>query len=55
MSSTDSDMGGKVDGILSEPVVGMARNEWTACVGIDGRHGPDYAYSSKGGNMSNAA
>ena len=21
----------------------MARNEWTASIGIDGRHGPDYA------------
>jgi hypothetical protein len=26
-----------------ERVVGMARNGWTASVGIAGRHGPDYA------------
>jgi hypothetical protein len=23
----------------------MARNRWTASIGINGRHGPDYAYS----------
>jgi hypothetical protein len=28
---------------LSEQVVDMARNGWTASIGIDGRHGPDYA------------
>jgi hypothetical protein len=27
----------------SEWVVGMTRNRWTASIGIDGRHGPDYA------------
>jgi len=26
-----------------EHVVGMARNGWTASIGIAGRHGPDYA------------
>ena len=43
MPSTDSDELGKVVGMPLEPVVGMARNEWTASIGIDGRHGPDYA------------
>jgi hypothetical protein len=33
----------KLDVMLPEPVVGMARNGWTASIGIDGRHGPDYA------------
>jgi len=28
-----------------EQVVGMARNGWTASIGITGRHGPDYAFS----------
>jgi len=27
----------------SEWVVGMAQNRWTASIGIDGRHDPDYA------------
>ena len=26
-----------------ESVVGMNRNWWSACIGIGGRHGPDYA------------
>jgi hypothetical protein len=26
-----------------ERVVGMARNKWTASIGIDGRHGPEHA------------
>ena len=43
MSSSDSDTAGKVVGMPSEPVVDMARNEWTASIGIGGRHGPDYA------------
>ena len=47
MSSTDSDDLGKVVGMPSERVVGMARNEWTASVGIDGRHGPDHALDGK--------
>jgi len=34
---------GKVVGMLPEQVVGMLRNEWTASIRIDGRHGPDYA------------
>jgi hypothetical protein len=34
-----------VDAMLSEQVVGMAQNEWTASIGIDGRHDPDYACS----------
>jgi hypothetical protein len=29
--------------MLSEQVVDMARNGWTASIGIDGRHSPDYA------------
>jgi hypothetical protein len=29
--------------MLSQQVVGMARNGWTASIGIDGRHSPDYA------------
>jgi hypothetical protein len=29
--------------MLPEQVVGMARNKWSASIGIDGRHGPDYA------------
>ena len=43
MPSTDSDELGKVVDMPLERVVGMARNEWTASIGIDGRHGPDYA------------
>ena len=43
MSSTDSDELGKVVDMPLERVVGMARNEWTASIGIDGRHDPDYA------------
>jgi hypothetical protein len=43
MSSTDSGVPEKVDAMLSEQVVGMARNEWTASIGIDGRHGPEHA------------
>ena len=46
MSSTDSDVVEKVVGMPSEPVVDMTRNEWTASIGIGGRHGPDYADSS---------
>ncbi|HEC36331.1 MAG TPA: hypothetical protein ENI39_07340 [Anaerolineae bacterium] len=30
--------------MTSERVVGMARNEWTASIGIDGRHGPEHAH-----------
>jgi len=52
MSSTDSDSLGKVVGMPSEQVVGMARNEWTASVGIDGRHGPDYAGTNKVGGFN---
>jgi hypothetical protein len=33
----------KVDAMPSEQVVGMARNGWSASIGIAGRHGPDYA------------
>ena len=29
--------------MLSEQLVGMARNGWTASIGIDGRYGSDYA------------
>ena len=43
MPSTDSGGPEKVDAMPSERVVGMAQNEWTASIGIDGRHGPDYA------------
>ena len=43
MPSTDSGVPEKVDAMLSEQVVGMARNEWTASIGIDGRHGPEHA------------
>jgi len=43
MSSTDSDVVEKVVGMPSEPVVDLTRNEWTASIGIGGRHGPDYA------------
>ena len=46
MSSTDSDTLGKVVGMLSEQVVDMIRNGWTASIGIGGRHGPDYAVMS---------
>jgi len=31
-----------------EHVVGMARNGWTASIGIAGRHGPDYASLARG-------
>jgi hypothetical protein len=43
MPSTDSGVPEKVDAMLSEQVVGMARNEWTTSIGIDGRHGPEHA------------
>ena len=43
MPSTDSGVPEKVDAMLSEQVVGMARNEWTASIGIDGRHAPEHA------------
>jgi hypothetical protein len=43
MPSTDSGVPEKVDAMSSEQVVGMARNEWTASIGIDGRHGPEHA------------
>jgi hypothetical protein len=43
MSSTDSDEFGKVVDMPVERVVGMARNKWTASIGIDGRHGPEHA------------
>jgi hypothetical protein len=43
MPSSDSDTAGKVVGMPSEQLVGIGRNEWTASVGIGGRHGPDYA------------
>jgi hypothetical protein len=33
--------------MLSEQVVGMAQNEWTASIGIDGRHDPDYAFGAR--------
>jgi len=32
-----------VDDIPSEQVADIRRNGWTACFGITGRHGPDYA------------
>ena len=43
MPSTDSGDPEKVDAMPLEQVVGMTQNEWTASIGIDGRHGPDYA------------
>jgi hypothetical protein len=36
-------IGSKVDGMASEPVDGIPRNQWTACVGIGGRLGPVHA------------
>jgi hypothetical protein len=48
MPSTDSGGPEKVDAMPSERVVGMAQNEWTASIGIDGRHGPDYACRRRG-------
>jgi len=47
MPSTDSGGPEKVDAMPSERVVGMLRNEWTASIGIDGRHEPDYAAEGK--------
>jgi len=51
MSSTDSDPGGKVDGMLwirwtacAERVDGIHQIQWTVCAGFGGRHGPDYAF-----------
>jgi len=44
MSSTDSGGPQKTDVMPSEYMVDMVQNEWTASIGIDGRHGPDYAY-----------
>ena len=35
-----------VDDMPSEQVADIRRNEWTACFGITGRHGPDYANST---------
>ena len=32
-----------VDDMPSEQVADIRRNEWTACFGIAGRHGSDYA------------
>ena len=32
-----------VDDMPSEQVADIRRNGWTACFGITGRHGPDYA------------
>ena len=43
MSSTDSDSLENVVDMILERVVGMARNEWTASIGIDSRHGPEHA------------
>ena len=43
MPSTDSGGPEKTDVMPSEQVVGMVQNEWTASIGIDGRHDPDYA------------
>jgi len=43
MPSTDSDELGKVVDMPLERVVGMARNEWSPSIGIDGRHGVEYA------------
>jgi hypothetical protein len=43
MASTDSGDRSKVDGMVSEPVDGIPRNQWTACVGIGGRLGPVHA------------
>jgi hypothetical protein len=47
MPSTDSDELGKVVDMPLERVVGMVRNEWTASIGIDGRHGPEHARSEE--------
>jgi hypothetical protein len=38
---------GKVVDMPSERVDGMFRNQWTASVGINGRHGPDYVKVSR--------
>ena len=46
MPSTDSGLPEKMDAMPPEQVVGIARNGWTASIGIDGRHGPDYAPTS---------
>ncbi|MFH1184422.1 MAG: hypothetical protein V1755_05200 [Chloroflexota bacterium] len=43
MASTDSGVPKKLDAMPLEQVVGMARNRWSASIGIAGRHGPDYA------------
>ena len=48
MPSTDSGALEKVDGMLSEQVVGMAQNKWTASIRIDGRHGPEHANLREG-------
>jgi hypothetical protein len=47
MPSTDSDIPKKVDAMPPELVVGTARNGWTASIGIDGRHGLDYAIKTR--------
>jgi len=36
-----------VDDMPSEQVADIRRNEWTACFGIAGRHGPDYALAAQ--------
>jgi hypothetical protein len=47
MSSTDSDGLGKVVDMPLEQMVGMARNEWSASIGIDGWHGVEHAILDK--------
>jgi hypothetical protein len=42
-ATTDSGAPGKLDAMPSERVDGMLQNRWTASIGIDGRHSPDYA------------
>jgi AcrR family transcriptional regulator len=46
---------GKTGRHVSEQVVGIARNGWTASIGIDGRHGPDYAQELLGNSLYDPA
>jgi hypothetical protein len=45
MPATDSGGPEKLDVMLSESMVAMVQNAWSTSIGIDGRHGPDYAES----------
>ena len=49
MPSTESERCRPPIPVCLGKVVGMLRNEWTASIRIDGRHGPDYASARRRG------